>query len=337
MPAISVIIPTLNEERCIARCLAALQLQSLPADAFEVIVVDNGSSDRTVEIAGGFATVLNLRILCQPGCRISALRNHAAEVAGGAFLAFLDADCIAPADWLERGVALLHSDVYRVIGAHYRIPDHSSWVARTWYGDLWRLKQGLVSYVPAGNMLISREAFLELGGFDEGLTTSEDCDFCQRVSESGMRVIGVPALSVVHLGTPQTLRGFYRKQRWHGTGVNAVAFRDKRRARGAKHVFLAAHTLFALAVLAAASSIAPFVRSPGPLYAAFVFLLLTPLLLAARAGMIRKRPSVILPLVVMYLTYGVARALCLLGLNGERRPAPAQPPPVRTVPDRSRA
>src|SRR6476659_10098707 len=116
---VSIIIPALNEERVIASCLEALACQTFSFDSFEVILVDNGCTDRTIPIARQFEQHLCLSILEKKNASISALRNAAAEVATGEILAFLDADCIPPADWLERGVALLHAGKFGVVGAHY--------------------------------------------------------------------------------------------------------------------------------------------------------------------------------------------------------------------------
>jgi len=92
---ISVIIPVLNEETVIGRCLESLSESRLPKDQFEVIVVDNGSRDRTIEVVKTFQDRLSLKILTLEKAHISALRNRGAAQAGGAILAFLDADCLA--------------------------------------------------------------------------------------------------------------------------------------------------------------------------------------------------------------------------------------------------
>ena len=104
--SISIIIPALNEEKMIGRCLESLTRLAYARDRFEVLVVDNGSRDRTVAIAESFKERLNLKVLQQAGVRISALRNLGARAASGDILAFLDADCLAPTDWLDSIFAL---------------------------------------------------------------------------------------------------------------------------------------------------------------------------------------------------------------------------------------
>src|SRR5258708_6640061 len=93
---ISVIIPALNEKVVIHQCLDALSRSRIPKNVFEVIVVDNGSTDGTVEAVGQFRALQSLRVIVLAGVHISALRNRGALEARGEFLAFLDADCLVP-------------------------------------------------------------------------------------------------------------------------------------------------------------------------------------------------------------------------------------------------
>jgi len=321
--AVSVIIPVLNEEAVIARCLQSLAEQTLPRDAFEVIVVDNGSQDRTIAIAQRFDGALRLRVLDREGVPVSAMRNSGAAVARGRFLAFLDADCIAPPHWLKLAMNPLGVAGGGLIGAHYTIPPGSSWVARAWYGDMGERKRGCVSYVPAGSMLVSRELFLQLGGFDETLETSEDCEFCQRISAAGHTVEAIPALSVVHLGTPQTVAAFYRKERWHGTDVHTVFLRNMLRSASAKATLFALYTLCSLAGLAVGGAAAWMSGNREVAAWAVLAALAGPILLAGRAAAQRKRLGLVAPLAFLYLVYGVARGLCLLGIASSRRAEPA--------------
>lgn len=323
---VSVIIPALNEERFIGQCLNCLVQQTIPADQFEVIVVDNGSVDRTLEIARGFDGSLNLVILQKSSIHISALRNLGASSAKGSFLAFLDADCLASPEWLSRAIELLRSGDGGVFGAFYTIPERSSWLAKAWYRDLPIQKQGPVSYVPSGTLFVSKGLFSKIRGFDETLQTSEDFDFCQRAAATGYNVLSVPALSTVHLGTPQTLSAFYRKQRWHGNGVRTAFLRDMFHPGFAKTVLQTAFTLILMIASAVMVPIALLTNKLILLVIAPVLILFGSLVLAVRAATIRRAWGFLFPLTLLYLVYGIARSLSLLGLSGKRAAQPATSP-----------
>jgi glycosyltransferase involved in cell wall biosynthesis len=320
-PVISVIVPALNEESVIGRCLASLKQQRLPQGAFEVIVVDNGSIDRTAEIARSFGGSMPVTVLERRGVRIAALRNFGAARARGQYLAFLDADCVAPKHWLQQAIDLLHADDSRIVGAQYRIPANSSWVAKAWYGDLWQMKNGPVSYVPGGDLIVSRELFLNLGGFDETIVTSEDCEFCERAARSSVAVLALPSLSVVHLGTPQTLESFYQKQSWHGVNVHRVFLRDMFHSKSRKAMLFALYMLVGIVAAISGSCAGAILGSILAPVAGLAVLLFGPFMLAAVACVERKKWNYLLSLTVLYGAYGVARAMCLLGIGGVRKPS----------------
>lgn len=332
LPVISVIVPALNEESVIGRCLASLNQQNLPLARFEVIVVDNGSTDRTREIARSFDGSLSVTVLDRSRVRISALRNFGAATARGEFLAFLDADCVAPPHWLQQAVDLLHADDFRIIGAQYRIPPDSSWVAEAWYGDLWRTKDGPVSYVPGGDLAIRRELFMNLGGFDETIVTSEDTEFCERAAASSVPILAVPSLSVVHLGTPQTLESFYRKQSWHGINVHRLFLRDIFHSKSRKAMLFAVYMLIGIAAAIAGVCAGALSGSVVATLAGAALLPMGPLALALLASMERKKWHHLLPLTVLYAAYGLARAMCLLGVGGARKPRTAAGVPPQAGP-----
>src|SRR5438270_12039656 len=244
--SISIIIPALNEEKMIGRCLESLTRLAFARDRFEVLVVDNGSRDNTLAIVESFTDRLNLKVLQQAGVRISALRNLGARTASGDILAFLDADCLAAPDWLDRIFALTSDNGAGVLGAHYLLPEDSSWVGRTWHRYQEASKSGEVSHVPAGALIMRREDFLKLGGFDESIQTNEDYELCERARAGGMAVRAVPEMSVVHLGTAQSLPVFFRKQAWHGTHVVKVFLRNVSGSHNLKAVLFAAYTLVCL-------------------------------------------------------------------------------------------
>jgi len=313
---ISIIIPVLNEEEMIGRCLESLTRLAFAHDQFEVLVVDNGSQDKTLAIAGSFKDRLNVKVLQQAGVRISALRNLGAREALVDFVAFLDADCLAPVDWLDRILALASVDSAGVLGAHYLLPEDSSWVGRTWHRYQEAPKSGEVSHVPAGDLIMRREDFRKLGGFDATIQTNEDYELCERARKAGMQVRAFPQIGVIHLGTAQSLRIFFRKQAWHGTHVIKVFLRDVFRSHNRKAVLFAAYTL--LSLLAVTAGVVWAVAWHGPQWlpvAAIASLCLPPILLSARNVLGSRRYSDFFPLFALYLMYGIARAKALLSIR----------------------
>lgn len=323
---VSVIIPVLNEEAVIGRCLDALAQSTLSRKSLEVLVVDNGSTDRTLKVVAGFSERLRLRVLQKAGVNISALRNLAAAEARGEILAFLDADCLASPEWLERALAHLDGQSERIVGSRYAIPADSSWVGRAWYGIGHAPVDGDVAYVPSGDLLIRRSTFCQLGGFNEALATSEDCEFCLRARNAGLPVRAAVELAVTHLGTPQTLAQFYRKHRWHGTHVARVFAKNRKSGAHLRAVAFALYTLGCCGAGLAGLAMALFFRQ-------YI------LLIMASSGMIavslgcgirklrgvrgREFWSNLLPFTALYIVYGLARASALLAAGrGSRTETP---------------
>jgi len=311
-PQVSVIIPALNEEAVIGRCLDSLDKNNFPKSAFEVIVVDNGSTDRTIDIAKSFEKTLALKVLKLEKVHISALRNRGAAEARGKFLAFLDADCLAPATWLLSALRRLEDIEAGIVGAHYGIPDDSTWVGRLWTQDRFGDKTGDVSYVPAGDLLVNRETFSSIGGFDESIQTNEDFELCERARGASLSVKSYPELKVTHLGTPRTLLAFYRKQLWHGTHVITIFLRDSRKRKNLRPVLFSLYTLFC-AVGIPVGLIAGLLGMSWKLAGLFVFALVLPsFVIALKGSATRKDWGQLFPLTILYLTFGIARANSLV-------------------------
>src|SRR5262249_37760987 len=174
------------EAEMLGGCLESLAAANYSSEKFEVIVADNGSVDATIEVAQSYASRLQLTILRRPGVTVSKLRNFGASLARGEILAFLDADCVVTHKWLQNAELYLTPHRSGILGGFIDIPQNSRWVAQTWYGFGYRPKTGNVSYVPAGNLLLRRSSFVELGGFREELRTAEDFDLCLRARKCGL-------------------------------------------------------------------------------------------------------------------------------------------------------
>ena len=311
---VSVVVPAYNEAQYLGGCLACLSQQTLSRFDYEVIVVDNGSTDATPEIVleAQRAALFSLQLLLKPKTSISAVRNFGAARARGEVLAFLDADCLPDPDWLEQALRL--APAAGAWGAHYRIPEDATWVGRTWFAYQAQVTAGPATYLPGGDLFVWRRDFDALGGFNENAHTSEDVELCSRVRAAGMPVIAIPELAVVHLGTPRTLGRFYRQHRWHGQEVARLFLRNLPSTKNMPLVLLSAYTgiMACLFVVGVVTSI--WTHSLWFMGIPLVFLLLPPLLIALRKALTAGSLASLGPLWALYLVYflgtGSGAAVC---------------------------
>ena len=215
MFTISVVIPAKNEETEIRKTLHSVRKHIPPDLLSEIIVIDNGSTDATGQVARGFGAI----VLPQSEGHIGSLRNRGASRATGDLLVFLDADVSLASDWDRGLIHLQHKTLENpnlITGAWCEIPEQDSWIPRLWHSDT--DKRGSVTHIGSGHMIVPRATFDRIGGFDESLGTGEDYDLCQRALEEGIPVIAIPEFRAFHRGEPQVLTAFFRRELWHGMG-----------------------------------------------------------------------------------------------------------------------
>jgi cellulose synthase/poly-beta-1,6-N-acetylglucosamine synthase-like glycosyltransferase len=171
---VSVIVPTWNEERYLPKCLGSLVDQSVK-EPFEIIVVDGGSEDRTVDIAREYAD----KVFVRRGQPVGAARNTGAKNARGKVLAFIDADTVASPRWLSEVAETFRREPVAVGVTGPTLPYEGSQLDRlvytvaTGWGQRVSLKLGL-AHVAGFNCAYRKAAFWEAGGFDEHRDLSED-------------------------------------------------------------------------------------------------------------------------------------------------------------------
>jgi glycosyltransferase involved in cell wall biosynthesis len=196
-PAVSVVIPHLNDEDNLDRCLTLLRQQTFP-QPFEIIVVDNGSR-------GGFEAVCAL-----VGTRAKAInadrkgagpaRNAGVAASRGAILAFIDSDCRPDPDWLAEGVIGLAS--HDIVGGTVRVdvedpddmkPTEAFEVVFAFRNAMYVRSKG---FTVTASMFVHRRVFDAVGPFRVGV--SEDVDWCHRAGKRGYRLGFVPNSVVGH-------------------------------------------------------------------------------------------------------------------------------------------
>ncbi len=214
-PVINIIIPCFNEAKLLPLTLSALKRQSLKeACRLNVILMDNGSTDSSVEIAAEFGA----SIYVDRDATIAKLRNSGvSKTDNHGLLIFIDADIEVTDIWMKSVCELAldsASDPLYVTGYPCMPPKKASWVERHWFGH----QEINTNYINSGNMITRRELFDRIKGFDETLKTGEDWDFCYRARNIGAVISPREQFLVHHNGYPGTLVDFLKREMWHGMG-----------------------------------------------------------------------------------------------------------------------
>ena len=217
-PQVSVVIPSYNRIHSLTETLAGLAQQTLSAAAFEVIVVDNASTDGTFEAVQTLAVSMPYRLhvfrIPTENRGPAPARNFGVSKTSGAIVAFTDSDCRPDARWLERGLAAFEdADVAFATGTvdfkQEQLGTMGFFARRT----------VVCAYehptYPTANAFFRKNVFLEFGGFSEELSFASvfgtameaaDTDLAWRIKEAGSRNVFVPDAIVFHevqVTTPQ--------------------------------------------------------------------------------------------------------------------------------------
>jgi glycosyltransferase involved in cell wall biosynthesis len=217
LPSVSVVVATKNREPMLRALLSCLEAQTLGRDAFEVLVVDDGSTDGTR--AALEETVqrgsLSLRLLVHEKSRgPAAARNHGWRAARGELIAFTDDDCEPVPEWLERIVAEAEANPGQIIQGCV-LPNPREAANAGAFSRSLRVDRPSPHYETA-NVLYPRVVLEDLDGFDEqyGAPAGEDTDLGWRARARGVQYVFAPTALVHHAvhqrGAMNTLRDALR-------------------------------------------------------------------------------------------------------------------------------
>ena len=228
MPSVSVIVPVRNEERQIGRTLEALLAGTFPD--FEVLVVDDASSDRTAAVARSFAARGPVQVL-RNRRRLGPTRgtNRASRRTDACWLFFIDGDCTPSPDWIEQGVrALQDPDVCAVEGALFYANPAPGFRHRVPINPFYNLARHGSLTVPGtdyanGNFAVRRDAFVAVGGFNARRYSCgrEDTDLGLRLRAHG-RIAYNPAMIVTHKEEYWTFRDLLSNARRYAADVRIL-------------------------------------------------------------------------------------------------------------------
>lgn len=220
-PRVSVVVPVYNSRSTIGKCLDSLQALDHPS--YEIIVLDDGSTDGTPEICERYPNVKTIRL--QRGGP-SRARNIGIREATGQFIAFTDGDCVVDRDWLTELEKGFLSPEIAGVGGDQKSPSDDTAKGKL-IQDFMKCIGFVTGYIKTGRSLTETEhnpsccsmyrtkVLEEVGGFDEELFPSEDVELDLKIRKNGHKLIYNPAASVAHY-RPATYTAFGRMMRRYG-------------------------------------------------------------------------------------------------------------------------
>jgi glycosyltransferase involved in cell wall biosynthesis len=205
-----------NAERTMDPCLASLERLSYPD--YEVVVIDDGSTDRTLEIAQRYPYC---RIISQENRGLSAARNVGAAAATGEIVAYTDSDCVADPEWLTYLVATMERAGHAACGGPNFPPPEESLVPEAVAVAPGApchvlLDDEIAEHIAGCNMAFRRDVLLAAGGFDPIFRAAgDDVDICWRLQDAG-HVIGYSAAALVWHFRRNTVKAYIGQQQGYG-------------------------------------------------------------------------------------------------------------------------
>ena len=238
LPMCSIVICSYNGASTAESCLRSMEKLRYPGE-YEVIFIDDGSTDRTQEILQKFPHVRNIR---QKNKGLSYARNVGMEAARGEIVVYTDSDCEADEDWLYYIALALVRSGYVGTGGPNLIPDEGSWVA-----DCVGLSPGgpthvmiddrEAEHVPGCNMAFHKWALKQVNGFDPQFRKAgDDVDVIWRLQDLGYAIGFAPAAQVWHYRR-NTIKAYLKQQRGYGQAEAMLKFKhpDHFNVLGASH------------------------------------------------------------------------------------------------------
>ncbi len=222
----SVIIPTWNRPESLAMCLKSFTFLDYPANAWELIVVNDGGAESFSKITSKLGENLPLKLLDIEQAGPATARNKGAKLARGEYLAFTDDDCRVEPDWLCQFAKGFEDSKWDALGGRSLNPFPGNAIARSWHHiidfiyDHLQDESGNALLLVSNNIACRHRVFEQLGGFDETFPFAggEDTELSHRLLTRGYRQRYYPDAKTWHYQQQLTIWGLISQQFRYGRG-----------------------------------------------------------------------------------------------------------------------
>ena len=214
----SVIVPAYNAMNTLEACLKSLNQQSTNNEEYEVIIVDDCSTDRTSDIAKQFP----IRYFRQQNQGPATARNKGAQEAKGEIILFTDSDCMPQNNWIEEMVKPFDDPKVMAVKGVYKTNQKAltARFAQIEFEERFEMlkKVESIDMVDTYSAGYRKSIFLSLGGFDPSfpVANNEDTELSYKMSQAGHKMVFNPNAIVYHLNHPDSIKKYARLKFWRG-------------------------------------------------------------------------------------------------------------------------
>lgn len=225
-PYVSIVVPALNAENTIKKCIESLIRQNYSKNLYEIIIVDNGSTDKTSNILGKFPK--DITVLIEPVKGSYRARNTGILHAKGDIILFTDSDCVAGKNWITSMVSSFKSDKVKIVGGSVKALAKDNFLQK--YCDIFCHSQEYyfkIRKFAASNMGIRKKLFVKSGLFKESLFSGGDFELCSRLIKNDIEIAYNPT-ALVYTKYSSSFWVFFKKSFFYGKGISIIRKKTKK-------------------------------------------------------------------------------------------------------------